>query len=114
MCAPMDDNNRVRQAGPGGRVWHVLDAAGNQIGACSSREDALRIAALVGAGTARVRGEETSHAGDGVVKGEGVTPAPRTAMFEWYAASRRPSAWARLKGLCLSARALSRRLGRAR
>ncbi len=46
----------VKPAEANNQVWNILDASGNQIGACSSRRDALRIAALVKDG-AKVREE---------------------------------------------------------
>jgi hypothetical protein len=110
----MDNSDRVRPADAGGRVWHALDAAGNQIGACSSREDALRIAALAGGAAAPPRGEETGRAGPELGQGGLVTPETRPSMFEWYSADLRPSAWARLRDLCSRARGLSRGSGRAR
>ncbi len=46
----------VKPADANNQVWNVLDASGNQIGAFSSHEDALRIVALI-KGSANVREE---------------------------------------------------------
>ncbi len=89
----------VKTADAEGRIWHVIDTLGHQVGACSSREEALRIAAFVNRTS---NGEEAHSAGPSTPVVDVREEANRFVgnhpqMFEWYSSCQGLSAWALLR-----------------
>ena len=76
----------IEQADAGGTIWRVVDPDGNHVGSCSSRHEALRIAALAN-GPVKRQEPPTTCPSDTVAGGERRAvrvPAGSTQMFDWY------------------------------
>ncbi len=89
----MQNSYSIKQAGSDVEIWYVVDTSGNRVGACSSREDALRIAALAGNNT-----NASSETQSAVVPArplpiinkaiEKPIQQPPPPLFEWYSTRR--------------------------
>ena len=118
----MNNRHSVKPADASRNVWNIHDASGRQIGACSSREDALRIAALADiriAGLANsgsgIRGTQacgTSTIAESVNKEYNQAIVPRLQMFEWYSPRQSSSVWSLLKKCYDCARAAAHKITR--
>ncbi len=103
----------VKLADAEGRIWHVIDTLGHQVGACSSREEAMRIAAFVNRTS---NGEDAHSAVPSTPVVDVREDANRLAgnhpqMFEWYSSCQGLSAWALLRSCYSRLPRLLRRRG---
>jgi hypothetical protein len=95
----MNNGYSVKSADASGRVWNILDASGGQVGACSSRQEALRIAMLANSGLNKPGAQtiETSSAAENENRAVNKPTAVRPQMFEWYSPDQRRVSWSFLK-----------------
>jgi hypothetical protein len=98
----MQNPYSIKQASSDIEFWYVVDTSGNRVGACSSREDALRIAAL-----ANNNNRESSETQSTVVStrrtiiNKAVEEPTQPLLFEWYSSQRTmPPAHSFLKSCC--------------
>ncbi|HVF27034.1 MAG TPA: hypothetical protein VM943_02260 [Pyrinomonadaceae bacterium] len=95
----MNNGYSVKSADASGKVWNILDASGGQVGACSSQQQALRIATLANSGLNKSGAQtiETSPAAVNENRAVAKPIAARPQMFEWYSPDQRRAAWSYLK-----------------
>ncbi len=97
----MNNGYSVKSADASGRVWKILDASGGQVGACSSRQAALRIATLANGGLNKPVAQtiETTSIAENEINVVSKPIAARPQIFEWYAPSPSRTTWSFLKKL---------------
>ena len=95
----MNNGYSVKSADASGRVWNILDASGGQVGACSSQQEALRIAMLANSGLNKPRAQtiETPSAAENEHKETNKPIAARPQISEWYSPDQRRAPWSVLK-----------------
>ncbi|MDQ3685259.1 MAG: hypothetical protein M3430_06595 [Acidobacteriota bacterium] len=95
----MNNCYSIKSADASGRVWNILDASGGQVGACSSQQEALRIAMLANSGLNKPGAQtiETPPAAENENRAVTKPIAARPQLFEWYSPDQRRAAWSYLK-----------------
>jgi len=102
----MNKGHSVKPADHSDQVWSVLDVEGRQIAACSSRRNALRIAALANKSVNMntLEGCETSRVNKNVGQELNKPITPQLQTLKWYSPRQTGPVWPLLKKYYVSAR----------